>query len=66
MKIYRNGILFYNWLLVYDTIYKVENIEGYNFKKDSFQIRLKKVKETEVKNVYDNIKTITLFKYNYD
>ncbi len=66
MKIYKNGILFYNWLLVYDTIYKVENIEDYNLKKHSFQITLKKLKETEIKNVYDNIKTITLFKYNYD
>jgi hypothetical protein len=66
MKIYKNGILFYNWLLVYDTIYKVENIEGYNLKKHIFQIRLKKLKETEIKNVYDTIKTITLFKYNYE
>lgn len=66
MKIFKNGILIYNWLLVYDTIYKVETIKGYNFKKDSFVIRLKKLKETEIKNVHDIIKTIILFKYKYD
>lgn len=66
MKIFKNGILIYNWLLVYDTIYKVETIKWYNLKKDSFVIRLKKLKKTEIENIFKAVKTITLFKYNYE
>lgn len=65
MKIYKNGILICNWLLVYNIEYKV-NKEDFKKTKDIFQIRLRKLKKTKTKNIFKAVKTITLFKYKYD
>lgn len=65
MKIFKNGILIYNWILVYNIEYKV-NKEDFKKTKDVFQIRLRKLKKTKTENIFKEIKTITLFKYNYD
>lgn len=65
MKIYKNGILICNWLLVYNIEYKV-NKEDFKKTKSVFLIRLRKLKKSKIETIFYAIKTITLFKYNYD
>lgn len=65
MKIFKNGILIYNWILKYEIQKRIIiEKEYYAIKKDNFSIKIQKLEKT--KNEYRNIiKEITLFKYKF-